>query len=75
MRNPRPMTTLEQLDARLHEQVLDVAHLRASLDIQMNRISHIPVEFHVLPRARTPRQSLRALPIRPTDNGTGHTGR
>ena len=35
------MTTLEQLDARLHEQILDVAHLRGALDVQMNRISQM----------------------------------
>jgi len=33
-----PMTPLEQLDARLHEQTLDITHLRAALDVQMNRI-------------------------------------
>jgi hypothetical protein len=46
-----PMTTLEQLDARLCEQVLDVTHLRAALDVQMNRISHM-YEHHRLPQAR-----------------------
>jgi hypothetical protein len=36
-----PMTALERLDARLHEQVLDVLHLRRALDVQMNRISQM----------------------------------
>ena len=36
-----PMRTLQQLDARLHEQILDVAHLRGALDVQMNRISQM----------------------------------
>jgi hypothetical protein len=36
-----PMTTLQQLETRLHEQTLDVTHLRAALDLQMNRISHM----------------------------------
>jgi predicted metalloenzyme YecM len=36
-----PMTSLEQLRARLHEQALDVIHLREALDLQMNRISHL----------------------------------
>src|SRR4029079_8894613 len=35
-----PMRT-QQLDARLHEQILDVAHLRGALDVQMNRISQM----------------------------------
>jgi hypothetical protein len=36
-----PMRTLQQLDTRLHEQILDVAHLRGALDLQMNRISQM----------------------------------
>jgi hypothetical protein len=35
------MRTLQQLDTRLHEQILDVAHLRGALDIQLNRISQM----------------------------------
>jgi len=35
------MTALERLDARLHEQIHDVAHLRGALDVQMNRISQL----------------------------------
>ena len=41
MMTSRPMRTLRQLDTRLHEQILDVAHLRGALDIQMNRISQM----------------------------------
>ena len=41
MMTPRPMRTLQQLDTRLHEQILDVAHLRGALDVQMNRISQM----------------------------------
>jgi hypothetical protein len=37
-----PMTTLQQLDARLHEQVLEVAALRLALDIQRLRVAHMP---------------------------------
>jgi hypothetical protein len=37
-----PMTTLQQLDTRLHEQVLEVAALRLALDIQRMRIAHMP---------------------------------
>ena len=32
-------TTVAQLDARLHEQVLEVATLRLALDIQRHRIA------------------------------------
>jgi len=41
MMKSQPMTTLERLDTRLREQVLDVTHLRAALDVQMNRISEM----------------------------------
>jgi len=41
MMTSRSMNALQQLDARLHEQILDVAHLRGALDIQMNRISRM----------------------------------
>ena len=41
MMTSRPMRTLRQLDTRLHEQILDVAHLRGALDVQMNRISQM----------------------------------
>ena len=41
MMTSSPMTTLRQLDTRLHEQILDVAHLRGALDVQMNRISQM----------------------------------
>jgi hypothetical protein len=45
------MTILEQIGARLHEQALDVTHLRTALDVQMNRISHM-YDHHGLPQAR-----------------------
>jgi hypothetical protein len=45
------MTTLEQIGARLHEQALDVTHLRTALDVRMNRISHM-YDDHGLPQAR-----------------------
>jgi hypothetical protein len=33
-------TTVAQLNARLHQQVLEVATLRLALDIQSHRIAH-----------------------------------
>jgi hypothetical protein len=38
-------TTVAQLNARLHRQVLDVATLRLALDIQRNRISLTPPDI------------------------------
>ena len=35
------MSTVQQLDTRLHEQILDVAHLRAALAVQTTRISQM----------------------------------
>jgi hypothetical protein len=58
------MTTLEQLDVRLHEHARVVLNLRTALDIQMNRISHMYAEPGVQPHARHRRQSLRVVPIR-----------
>ena len=53
------MSTLQQLAARLREQTVDVANLRAALDIQLNRISNMHVELGVLPRLRRRRKSVR----------------
>ena len=39
--NPLLMTTVAELDARLHEQVLEVASLKLALDIQGTRIAHM----------------------------------
>jgi hypothetical protein len=44
----------QQLVARLHEQMLDVAHLRAALDVQMNRISHLYTAGELTPPVRLP---------------------
>jgi hypothetical protein len=51
------MTTLQQLDARLHEQVLEVAALRLALDIQGTRMARMPPDRDMRPHAskrRTP---------------------
>ena len=36
-----PLTTVAQLDARLHEQVIVVATLRLAVDLQAMRIGHM----------------------------------
>jgi hypothetical protein len=47
-----PITTVAQLNARLHEQVLDVAALRFVLDVQGNRIAHTLSELFPRPHRR-----------------------
>ena len=52
MRFP-PMTTAAQLDARLCEQVLEVATLRLVLDMQFWRGSHMRPGFSIPPNRRS----------------------
>ena len=54
-------TTLMQLVSRLHEQALEMATLRAALDVQFTRIAQIQAELDLLPHARKRRQTLRVL--------------
>jgi hypothetical protein len=54
-----PMTTVAQLDTRLHEHVLEVATLRLALDIQSNRIAQRPVKRR-MPRNASRRRALLA---------------
>ena len=68
------LPSLEQLDARLHEQTVEMASLRACLDIQFKRIAQMQAELDVLPQARRRRQSLLALLIQPSASRDGHTG-
>ena len=56
-----PVPTLKQVQAHLHEQSLQMASLRAALDIQLTRIAQIQAELDALPQARKRRQLLRAL--------------
>jgi hypothetical protein len=54
-------TTLKQLMTRLHEQGLEMATLRAALDVQFTRIAQMQAELDLLPQARRRRQTLRVL--------------
>ena len=64
-----PLTTAAQLDARLHEQILDVARLRLAVDLQSMRIAEMQPQLLMLPRRR---QSLPGLLMRgPSLRGTG----
>ena len=57
--------TLQQLNARLQQQAIEMASLRASLAIQLTRIAQMQAELDALPQARKHRQSLRALLSQP----------
>jgi hypothetical protein len=58
-------TTLKQLVTRLHEQGLEMATLRAVLDVQFTRIAQMQAELDLLPYARRRRQTLRVLLAEP----------
>jgi hypothetical protein len=58
------MTTLQQLDARLHEQVLEVAALRLALDIQRTRMAHLSPAPDLWPHAGKRRVPRLATPLR-----------
>ena len=58
--------TLKQVQAHLHEHSLQMASLRAALDIQLTRIAQMQAELDALPQARKRRQVLRALLTRPS---------
>ena len=66
------MTTLKQLDAKLQAQALEVANLRAALDVQFKRIAEMQAELDVLPTARNRRKFIRAQLDPPSNNGNGH---
>jgi hypothetical protein len=71
------MTTLKQLDAKLQAQALEVANLRAALDVQFKRIAQMQAELDVLPMARARRKTisglLKPLPTNHNGNGQGVT--
>ena len=68
------LLTLQQLDARLQDQTLEIVALRAALEVQFTRIAHMQAELDVLPRARRRRQALKSfLTSLPSHNGNGHT--
>ena len=53
--------TLKQVQAHLHEHSLQMASLRAALDIQLTRIAQMQAELDALPQARKRRRLLRVL--------------
>ena len=64
--------TLEQVQAHLHEHSMQMATLRAALDIQLTRIAQMQAELDLLPHARKRRLLLRALLTKQSvDHGTG----
>jgi hypothetical protein len=69
----KSVAMLEELVSRLREQALEMASLRAALDIQFRRIADMQAELDLLPHARRRRQTLRALLAQPpSHNGEGH---
>jgi hypothetical protein len=58
------MTPLQRLDARLHEQVLEVAALRLALDIQRRRMVHRSLARDLWPHASERRVPRLATPLR-----------
>ena len=67
------MTTLKQLDAKLQAQALEVANLRAALDVQFKRIAQMQAELDVMPTARTRRKTISALLQQlPANNNNGN---
>ena len=64
--------TLKQLQAHLHEHSLQMATLRAALDVQLTRIAQMQAELDLLPHARKRRLLLRALLTKQSvGHGTG----
>jgi hypothetical protein len=64
--------TLKQVQAHLHEHSLQMASLRAALDIQLTRIAQMQAELDTLPQARKRRRLLRVLLTR---QSVGHQTR
>jgi hypothetical protein len=62
-------TTLKQLVFRLHEQALEMATLRAALDVQFTRIAQMQAELDLMPHARRRRQTFRVLLAQPPPYG------
>ena len=64
--------TLEELASRFREQALEMATLRAALDIQFKRIADMQAELDVLPQARKRRELLRGLLSKPASHNGNH---
>jgi hypothetical protein len=70
------LTELRQMNAVLHEHGLEMASLRAALDVQFKRIAHIQAELDILPTARGRRRTVRALlQPPPSHNSDGRSNR
>ena len=66
------MTTLLKLDEKLQAQALEIADLKAALDVQFQRIAQMQAELDVIPTARERRKSIH-LGLQPlSNNGNGH---
>jgi hypothetical protein len=57
--------TLEQLASRLRDQAVEMATLRAAIDVQFKRIAAMQAELDVLPYVRKRRQTLLGLLPKP----------
>jgi hypothetical protein len=69
------LNELRQLSDRLNEQALEMAALRAAVDVQFTRIAHMQAELDVLPVRRDRRKTIRALlhpPVASNGNGREH---
>ena len=64
-------TTLKHLASRLAEETLEVAALRAALDVQAHRIAHMQGELDLWPHSPGFRQAIRALSAE-RSFGNGH---
>ena len=64
--------TLEQLASRLRDQAVEMATLRAAIDVQFKRIAAMQAELDVLPYVRGRRQPLRGLLPKPASHNGNH---
>jgi len=66
--------TLEQLASRLRDQAVEMATLRAAIDVQFKRIAAMQAELDVLPHVRSRRQTLLGLLPKPASHNGNHRG-
>lgn len=73
----KSVSPLKQLAARVAEQALELANLRAALGIQFTRIAQMQAQLDRLPAARKgpPSPLLELLTQRPSHNGDARGGR
>ena len=65
---------LQEFGTRLREQALEIAQLRAALDVQFQRIAEMQAELDRLPQARRRRQVAAAGASESHDHATAHNG-